>query len=205
MPQIYVVRSGDTMHGISTRFGTSLNALLAINPHISDPDIIHVGQSINIPSQNGSNGTLDAPGNGAAGDCPWFSIAQNELGETEIAGSEHNPKIIEYHDSTSLKATDDETPWCSSFVNWCIEKSGRQGTDSAAARSWLQWGEKISHPRKGCIVIFSRPPHSWTGHVGFFDSLQGNHILVLGGNQKNAVNYSSYSDSRLLGYRWPAS
>ena len=49
-----------------------------------------------------------------------YRIAQIQLGQKEIEGSKDNPKIVGYHKATTLVATDDETPWCSSFVNWCL-------------------------------------------------------------------------------------
>jgi hypothetical protein len=39
------------------------------------------------------------------------------------------------------------------------------------------------------------------GHVGFFAGLEGTKILVLGGNQSDAVDVSRYPSSRLLGIR----
>ncbi len=35
----------------------------------------------------------------------WYEIAQNEVGVKEIPGSDHNPRVLEYHKETSLKAT----------------------------------------------------------------------------------------------------
>lgn len=62
---------------------------------------------------------------------PWLEIARGELGQREIKGDAHNPRILEYHQSVRGKITSDETPWCSSFVNWAMEKAGIRGTDSA--------------------------------------------------------------------------
>lgn len=137
---------------------------------------------------------------------PWYDAALNEYekGVKEIRGDEHNPDILKYHDSTSLKATDDETAWCSSFVNWCMEVAGEQGTNSAAARSWLKWGRKITEPEVGCVVVFARGNSSWQGHVGFVRHVNADGSLdVLGGNQSNAVSIKTYSTDRLLGYRMP--
>ncbi len=50
----YTVRSGDTLSGIAQRHGVGLNALIAANPQISDPDLIYPGQNVRIPG--GSNG-----------------------------------------------------------------------------------------------------------------------------------------------------
>lgn len=199
MTKTYIVRSGDSMSSIAASHGIALNQLLELNPHIDNPDLIFAGEAINVPSD--SNGS--SPGTPAAGPEPaWFAIAKGELGTTEYPSAQHNPRILEYHATTSLNATSDETPWCSSFVNWCVRKAGKSGTNSAAARSWMKWGKNLSEPREGCIVVFSRPPSPWSGHVGFFERRAGSHIVVLGGNQSNSVNLASYSDRRLLGYRW---
>jgi len=132
---------------------------------------------------------------------PWFEIANGELNTKEVSGNSDNPKIVEYHSVTTLKATDDETPWCSSFVSWCLEKSGYKSTKNAWARSYLNYGEKLTDPVEGCIVVFSRGSSS--GHVAFFVEDKGSSIKVLGGNQGNQVCFAEYPKSRLLGYRLP--
>lgn len=136
---------------------------------------------------------------------PWFDVALKELGVAEIAGPGDNPRIVEYLRSTSLggdMASNDETPWCSAFVNFCVEKAGFAGTDSASARSWLNWGRQADAPVAGCIAVFTRgaPP---SGHVAFYVSETADQIKVLGGNQGNKVCYGHYPKSRLLSYRIP--
>lgn len=84
-----------------------------------------------------------------------------------------------------------------------MKEAGIEGSGSAAIRSWLQWGKKLSNSKKGCIVVYSSSRGPSSGHVGFFDRKEHNHIITLGGNQSNAVNFSFYPASRLLGYRWP--
>ncbi|HSM72901.1 MAG TPA: LysM domain-containing protein, partial [Anaerolineales bacterium] len=46
----YTVRWGDTLGKIAARSGTSVSALLAVNPQIHNPSLIYVGQVINLPS-----------------------------------------------------------------------------------------------------------------------------------------------------------
>ncbi len=148
----------------------------------------------------------------------WLSIARRELytGVKEISGDEDNPRILTYHTATSLAATSDEVPWCSSFINWCIrETQTLPGTNSARARSWLNWGKHMGdvHIPHGAIVIFQRGGGDQPGpeviaapgHVGLYEGRTGlGEILVLGGNQGNAVSVRPYPASRLLGVRWPA-
>jgi len=135
---------------------------------------------------------------------PWLALAEKELDVSEIPGPIHNPRILEYHACTTLKATDDETPWCSSFVNWCMYHAGFMPTRSAAARSWLDWGLRLTEPVQGCIVVFRRGSSPTAGHVAFFKNM-GRHgqINVLGGNQNDRVCYSNYRLSDVLGYVWP--
>lgn len=138
------------------------------------------------------------------GDPPWMAIASSELGVKEYPGNGENPRILEYLRSTTLRAPDsarDETPWCSAFANWCVEKSGYEGTDSAWARSWLNWGSAISKPRHGCIAVLQRNINN--GHVGFYLGATANGIRLLGGNQSNEVKVSTYKKTDVLGYRLP--
>lgn len=133
---------------------------------------------------------------------PWMEIARKELGTTEIPGPKSNQRIVEYLSSTTLdkaSARKDETPWCASFVNWCMKQANAPHTDSAWARSWLRWGKPTSEPQEGDIVVFSRKGGG--GHVGFYISQTADTIVVLGGNQNNKVCEAHYPKNRLLGYR----
>jgi len=48
----YIVQAGDTLYKIAQNFNTSVNAILAINPQITNPNLIYPGQTIVIPSNN---------------------------------------------------------------------------------------------------------------------------------------------------------
>jgi uncharacterized protein (TIGR02594 family) len=133
----------------------------------------------------------------------WLAIAQHELTHqdtTRLGSAGDNRRILMYLRSVrGLGPGDmhDETFWCSTFVNWCVEKAGVDGTDSAWARSWLGWGRRIATPTKGCIVVFKRGSG---GHVGFYLGGREGAVKVLGGNQGNRVSITS--DARtVLGYR----
>lgn len=133
---------------------------------------------------------------------PWLVIARGELGVKEVIGNKDNPRIVAYHQTCTLKATDDETPWCSAFVNWCITQAGLIGTNSAAAISWLKWGREIplEDAQAGDIAIFSR---SGGNHVTFHLSHDESSLDGLGGNQSDEVNIASQSLTRLRGIRRP--
>lgn len=135
----------------------------------------------------------------------WYDIARGELGVQEDTGPGSNPRVVEYLRSTSLEdgaASTDETPWCSAFANWCVERAGHAGTDSAWARSWLTWGKATKSGSTGCIVVLRRLVDK--GHVGFFVSASATHVRILGGNQSNRVCEQDYALADLLSYRLPA-
>lgn len=141
---------------------------------------------------------------------PWMAYAQNEIKQKEIKGTEHNPRIIAYHATTTLNADKDETAWCSSFVNWCLKQAGIKGTDSAAAISWLNWGKSTSAQSGAITVIYNskKANSSLTtsgNHVGFLVQETATHFAILGGNQSDQVKISSYPKStwNLKGHRWP--
>ena len=53
------VRSGDTLSGIAARNGVALDALLAANPQIGNPDRIFPGQTVRLPGGGGGSATFD--------------------------------------------------------------------------------------------------------------------------------------------------
>ena len=134
-----------------------------------------------------------------------ITIASAEIGTKEISGSTHNKKIINYaREAGFTNIKDDETPWCSVFMNWVAKKAGLETTQMATARSWLNVGIPITVPEPGDIVIFWRENMlSYKGHVGIFMgySHSGDRIYCLGGNQSNMVSITAYSAAQLLGFR----
>lgn len=132
-------------------------------------------------------------------------LATNELGIREIIGSEHNPRILEYAQESGLNwVNDDETPWCSIFMNWVATKANFERSGSALARSWLNVGQSIADPEPGDVVVYWRENKTGTkGHVGIFMgySQDRTRIYTLGGNQQNSVSISAYPSDRLLDFR----
>jgi hypothetical protein len=49
--QVYVIKTGDTLSGVATDFGLTLDELLAANPQITEPDKVAPGDEIAIPAK----------------------------------------------------------------------------------------------------------------------------------------------------------
>jgi uncharacterized protein (TIGR02594 family) len=138
-------------------------------------------------------------------ECPWLAEARKHLGQKEIYGPRHNPFIAGLWKFLGLPYRDDETPWCAGFVGYVLEKCKITSSRSAMARSYQRWGVRIDKPIPGCVVVFWRgKPNSISGHVGFVTGLtRAGNLVVLGGNQGDAVSEAAFTRDRVLSYRWP--
>lgn len=128
-----------------------------------------------------------------------LSVAQEKLGWSETDGVD---KLTDFLNNNGQNIDPTETAWCAAFVNATLKEAGMDGTGLLNARSFLQWGTEVTEPAEGDVVVLSRGDSAWQGHVGFFKGFdsKGN-ILILGGNQGDAVTIQAYPASRLLGYR----
>ena len=123
------------------------------------------------------------------------------MGVQEIAGPGSNQRIETYHSVCDGKENWlDHVPWCSSFLNWCflIATSGIKGTGSALASSWLEWGEEILKPIPGCIAVV-RVGEGY--HVALYVGPSRGGVYLLGGNQRDEVNVTSFKKAAIESYR----
>lgn len=141
-----------------------------------------------------------------------FDLAQRYVGIQEIGGSVNHPLIVWWLSLCGMGIVPDETPWCSAFVNGVAWTLRLPRSKSAAARSWLLCGtpKSLADARPGWdVVILKRGDGAQPGpevvnapgHVGFFAGLDGNSVLVLGGNQSNSVSLARFRVGDVLGVR----
>jgi uncharacterized protein (TIGR02594 family) len=140
---------------------------------------------------------------------PWLVIARAEIGIKEVVGPAANPRILEYLAASDAGPSQDEIAWCGAFVSFCLYKAGviTKGSGFSRAENWLTFGDPLSQPRTGCIAVFKPEPGSTSsGHVGFWLKEERGFIHLLGGNQSDSVNVSTYhraTDLQPGGLRWP--
>lgn len=132
----------------------------------------------------------------------WVVEARKHIGQKEIPGKEENTWIVSLWKKIKRGGIKTETvPWCAAFVGAMLESVGIMSTRFESAKSYLDWGTKLVNPEIGCIVVFTR---DGGGHVGFVVGRdRAGNLLVLGGNQSDAVNIRAFSRDRVAGYRWP--
>jgi uncharacterized protein (TIGR02594 family) len=133
----------------------------------------------------------------------WVVEARRHIGQAEIPGRAENGWIVSLWRAIKrggIKSED--VPWCAAFVGACLEAVGIVSTRFESAASYATWGRALPHPVDGCIVVFSR---KGGGHVGFcVGTNMAGDLLILGGNQSDAVNIRAFPRDRVTAYRWPA-
>ena len=136
----------------------------------------------------------------------WMAAAWAELGQREIRGADDNAHIRAFfRELGQPPSLHDEVAWCAAFVGACLERAGEASTRSLMARSYLRWGESIAQGRYGALAVLSRGRDPSAGHIGFLVGETAEHVVLLGGNQNDAVSVAAYPKARLLGFRWPQS
>ena len=135
---------------------------------------------------------------------PWMAHAWAELGQREIPGAASNRRIADYIRRVGHPdLADDSTAWCAAFVGACLDRAGLVGTQSLLARSYLDWGQPAAEAEPGVIAVLSRGSDPALGHVGFLVGLTEDRLVLLGGNQSDAVTVEAFDRARLLGLRIP--
>lgn len=139
-----------------------------------------------------------------------LALAERFVGQREIPGPVDNPWVVAFSSTIDGSAPDDETPWCSTFVNGICWMLGLPRSNSRAARSWLKVGRPVTLAAAVpdfTVVILQRGAGKQPGpevlnapgHVGFLVRKSGDTIWLLGGNQGDAVTIAPFRAERVLG------
>lgn len=133
----------------------------------------------------------------------WLTAAQADIGLREVPGAPTAPRIAQWLRDLRAWWKDDETPWCGTACAAWMRAAGITPPKAwYRAREWATWGQPLTVPALGCIVVFER---QGGGHVGLVVGIEpSGRLLVLGGNQSDMVCIAPFDRSRVLAYRWPA-
>ena len=131
----------------------------------------------------------------------WLAIARADIGQRETLGPNDSPWIrnmLKTLGATWLLGQ----PWCGGAVaEWMRAADCAIPRHWYRARAWADWGQALTRPAHGCVAVFSR---TGGGHVGLVvGEDHAGRLLVLGGNQGDAVNVRAFGRDRVLSYRWP--
>lgn len=132
---------------------------------------------------------------------PWMDVAKKELG---VKGGEDEARIKEYFKEGLGYTMGSGTSWCSAFANWSTSQVDIEGSGRATADSWLKWGKSTEDYRYGAVTIINSLVDKSSWHVAFASKETGTQLVLLGGNQNNAVsNWKINKKDYRIFYRLP--
>ncbi len=187
----HTVRRGDTLWAIARQHGVSLQALIAANPQISNPNLIYPNQIVHLPG--GSPGGAVAPGSaaqpvapgGATGDASdAAAIARRYL--------HRNASELKRSGDLPMDSSVPSNICCANFVSAVLQRAGllpdRLHTNSVdqldstlRARGWRP--VDAAHARPGNVVIIQGGGAS---HTVMVESNQNGQLKLIGSNNVNA-------------------
>ena len=93
--------------------------------------------------------------------------------------------------------------WCADFMNLVLAQSGAKTSKSSMARSFANYGTRLSGPQIGAIAVFARGKTG--GHVGIVKGIdaRGNPIII-SGNHNRRVGEGTYPRNSVIAYVWPS-
>jgi len=141
-----------------------------------------------------------------------IDLCKEELGVTEIPGKASHPRILEYAEIAGFATyTNDDTAWCSLFMNAMATIANLSKSNSLSAKSWLKVGTAITFEEaktdpSNVIGIWHRGNSTadWQGHVAALVKVVSKDAATfIGGNQSNSVTQtnSNISNWRFIGFR----
>ncbi len=126
---------------------------------------------------------------------PWIREAYKHKGVTETAPMVRDDAFVRMlfqdqglYDSWAIDQTVSAANWCAAFVSYCLRKAGEsalEGFNGIRALEYASYGTRVDRMVYGAIAVVQR---SGGGHVGFVVGKEGDNIIMLGGNQGNAVS-----------------
>jgi uncharacterized protein (TIGR02594 family) len=94
--------------------------------------------------------------------------------------------------------------WCADFMNLVLAQSGAKTSKSSMARSFANYGTRLSGPQIGAIAVFARGARG--GHVGIVKGIdaRGNPIIISGNFGRRGVGEGTFPRNRAIAYVWPS-
>lgn len=132
---------------------------------------------------------------------PWMAELNRKAGLHEV---KNNSSLIDFLKIGRYLGNPKDLPWCGDAVESVIAKTlptEKLPSNPFFAQNWAKFGQDAGGPIVGSIGVIKWSPTS--GHVGIVAGVDGNRVNMLGGNQSNAINVSSFPRDKFIAFRWP--
>lgn len=184
---------GDTLSGLAARYGTSVDALMAANAKISNPDLIYAGDTLVVPGAAGAGRGAAADsvaGPGAVGGAgPVTGNNAAAIAEQFIG---RNAGELKHSDDLPMQSWVPNNVNCANFVSAVLQKAGliEPGQASASVDQLASnlkgdgWRTvSLQNAQPGDVVLMQRDGQS---HVVLFAGFDNGRPTFIGSNNVNA-------------------
>ncbi|NNV04935.1 LysM peptidoglycan-binding domain-containing protein [Geobacillus sp. C56-T2] len=180
----YIVQKGDTLSGIANKFQTTVDRLLALNPQITNPNVIRIGQAIKVAGgatavraeQSVSAVKPVAAESSASLADRIIEIGEKYLGARYLYGA--SPSRTDVFD-------------CSSFTMRVFSEVGISLPRTSSAQAQAGRTVSFNQLQKGDLVFFDTDSNGTINHVGIY---AGNGQMI-NATVSLGVTYSSLTSS----------
>ena len=190
----HTVRRGDTLWAIARQNGVSLQALIAANPQLANPNLIHPGQTVHLPGDSPGGAVGSAPA-GSAAPAVAPGAATGDAGDAAAIARQYlhrNASELKRSGDLPMDRSVPSNICCANFVSAVLQRAGllpdRLHTNSVdqldstlRARGWRP--VDVAHARPGDVVIIQGGGAS---HTVMVESNQNGHLKLIGSNNVNA-------------------
>ncbi|KGX90251.1 peptidase P60 [Pontibacillus halophilus JSM 076056 = DSM 19796] len=179
----YTVKGGDSLSRIASKHGISLNEILSLNPQISNPSLIRVGQTVKVSGQVSSKSstttttTTTTGNNVSASGQSIVATGMDYIGTPYLFGA-----------STGQTNTFD----CSSYMHHIFGEHGINLPRTSRQQAQLGTTVSYSNLQKGDLVFFDTNHDGVINHVGVY----------VGNNEMLSATSSSGVKVSNMAYYW---
>ena len=195
----YTVKAGDTLSAIGDRFGVDWRTLAQVN-HLSNPNLIHVGQELQVGGGGSAGGVKGA---GPASSPPGSSANAAAIAKSYLGQNASSLKV-DGSDKLPMDPNCPSSECCANFVSAVLVQAGQLPanlhTDSVAqlkstleARGWTAVSAADAKP--GDVVIMQGGGISHTEMVSGPGQMIGSNNTNADGSQRVGYNSLSYAAS----------
>ena len=191
---VHNIAWGDTLSALAQRYGTSVDALMASNSKITNPDLIYAGDTLVVPGARGAVAANDGTG-GPSG-------AGRVDGGTRVEGNNaaaiaeqfigRNAGELKFSDELPMESWVPNNVNCANFVSAVLQKAGMIEPGQASASvdqlasnlkgdGWTTVSLQDAKP--GDVVLMQRDGQS---HVVLFAGFENGTPKFIGSNNVNA-------------------
>ncbi len=199
------IKAGDTLSALASRFGTSVSALMKVNPQIQNKDLIFTGAQLQVP---GATDGFDGPGaSGPGGPGGAESVGGSSSGpatrgpggspyDIAMAQLGKNAGSLKYEGGGVGSDMEDWVPNnvnCANFVSACLEQAGQIGDGQHSASVMTLMGNldrdsdfkrvSLSDAKPGDVVSMKTPGGQ---HVVMFAGFKNGQPQFIGSNNVNS-------------------